>query len=82
MFVFCDKCCVRSDKCVSIIIKIKYVNFDNISDICDKFYFTTIYKYFIITDTQYIKKHTHIIISRDLSISDGGYMRGVGRMMD
>ena len=59
MFVFCDKYCVCSDKCMSIIIKIKYVNFDNMSDICNKFYFTTIYKYFIITDTIYQKIHIY-----------------------
>ena len=44
--VLCDKYCVRNDKYVSIIIKIKCVNsnnIDNISDIYDKFNFTTSY---------------------------------------
>ena len=41
MFVFCGKFCVCSDKRVSIVVKIKYMNFDNISDICDKLNLTT-----------------------------------------
>jgi hypothetical protein len=44
--VFCDKYCVCSSKCVFIIIKIKYVNSNNISDICDKLKLTTYYTYF------------------------------------
>ncbi len=40
---FCGKWSVRSDKCVSIIVKIKCVNADNINDICDKLNFTTSY---------------------------------------
>ena len=35
--VFCSKCCVCSDKYVSIVIKIKCANFGNTSDICNKF---------------------------------------------
>jgi hypothetical protein len=31
--MFCDKYCVRINKCVFIVIKIKYVNSDRISDI-------------------------------------------------
>ena len=38
-YVFCDKCYVCSNKCVSTIIKIKCVNFYNINDICDKLNF-------------------------------------------
>ena len=39
--LFCGKCCFCSDKCVSIVVKIKCVNFGNMSDICDKLNFTT-----------------------------------------
>jgi hypothetical protein len=41
IYVFCSKCCVRIDKCVFIVIKIKYVNSGKICDICDKVNFTT-----------------------------------------
>ena len=34
--VFCGKCCVRIDKFVFIIVKIKCMNSGRISDICDK----------------------------------------------
>jgi hypothetical protein len=79
MFVFCDKVCVCSDKCVSIIIKIKYVNSGNISDICDKLNFITNYIYFTTIDIYFIKTHINIIIfdtfygtvpPQDLCISD------------
>jgi hypothetical protein len=56
--VFYGKCCVRIDKCVFIIIKIKCVNFDRISDICDKINFTTNYTHFTIPDIYFIKTHT------------------------
>ena len=46
--MFCDKIYIRSDKFVSIVIKIKCVNSGNINDICDKSYF--------------IKTHTNITI--------------------
>ena len=39
--VFYCKHCVCIDKCVFIIVKIKYVNSDRIRDICDKINFTT-----------------------------------------
>ena len=39
--VFCDKYCICIDKCVFIIIKIKYVNSDKINNICDKINFIT-----------------------------------------
>ena len=45
---------------MSTVIKIKCVNFDNISDSCDKFNFITNYTYFIITNTYYIKTYTNI----------------------
>jgi hypothetical protein len=58
---------------MSIVIKIKCVNSNNISDICNKFNFTTNYTYFTITNTNFIKTHINIIIfdtfnvlSRDL----------------
>ena len=79
IFVFCDKVCVCSDKCVSIIIKIKYVNSGNISDICDKLNFITNYTYFTTIDIYFIKTHINIIIFdtfygtvplQDLCISD------------
>ena len=38
--VFCGKSCVRIDKCVFIVVKIKCVNSDKISDIYDKVNFT------------------------------------------
>ena len=50
--MFCGKYFVCSGTCVSIIIKRKYVNYGNISDICNKFSFTTNYTYF---DTIYLK---------------------------
>ena len=77
--MFCGKCYVRIDKCVSIAVKIKCVNFDNISDIYDKLNFIINYTYFTTTDTYFIETHTNIIIietfgetipPRDVSISD------------
>ena len=47
-------------KLLSIVIKIKYVNSDNMSNICDKLNFTTNYIHCITTDTYFIKQHTHI----------------------
>ena len=38
--VFCGKYCSHINKYVFIIVKIKYVNFGRICDICDKVYFT------------------------------------------
>ena len=55
--MFCGKCCVCSDKCVSIVVKIKCVNFGNISDIYNKLSITTNYTYFTTTDT-YFYQHT------------------------
>ena len=57
-YVFCDKFCVCNDKYVFIVVKIKCVNSDNMSDSCDKLKFTTNYTTFTITDTQFIKPHT------------------------
>jgi hypothetical protein len=39
--VFCGRCCVYIDICVFIVVKIKCMNSDRISDICDKVNFTT-----------------------------------------
>ena len=69
--VFCSKCCVCGDTCVSIVVKIKYVNSGNINYNCDKLNFTINY-------THFIKIHTDVTIfytfdwtvpPRDLSIS-------------
>ena len=39
--VYCGKCYVHSDTCVSVVVKIKCVNSGNINDICDKLNFIT-----------------------------------------
>ena len=57
-YLFWDKCCVCSDKCVSIVVKIKCVNSDNISDICNKFNLTTNYTY-LQQLTHSLSKHTN-----------------------
>ena len=62
---------------VSIVVKIKCVNFSNISDICDKLNFMTNYTHFIITDTFYQNTYKYytfytfggMIPLRDLYIS-------------
>ena len=59
IFVFCGKCCVRSGKIMFIIVKIKCVNSNNISDIYDKLNFITNYIPFIITDIKFIKKQMY-----------------------
>ncbi len=58
--MFCGKCCVRIDKCVFIVIKIKCVNSDRISDICDKVNFITNYTHFT-TLNIHLSKHTQIL---------------------
>ena len=55
--MFCGKCCVRIDKCVFIVMKIKGVNSDKISDICDKVNFTT--KLHIYYNTRQTFYNTH-----------------------
>ena len=60
--MFCGKCCVHSDKCVSIVIKIKCMNSDNINDVYDKLNFNTNYIHFTTTDKHSIKIHTNITI--------------------
>jgi hypothetical protein len=60
--VFCGKCCVRIDKCVFIIIKIKCVNSGRINNIYDKVNFITNYTHFTIPDIHFIKTHINIII--------------------
>ena len=54
------KVCINNDKCVFIVVKIKYVNSDNIGNICDKFNFTSKYTHFITIDI-YISKTTYIL---------------------
>ena len=56
--MFCDKYCVRIDKYVFIIEKIKCVNSCGISDICDKVNFIINYTYFTIPDIYFIKTYT------------------------
>ena len=41
IIVFCGKSYIRIDKCMFIIVKIKYMNSDRICDICDKINFIT-----------------------------------------
>ena len=65
--MFCDKCCVRIDKCVFIIVKIKCVNFGRICDICDKFNFTTKLHTFYNTLTD-IYQNIHNILSKHTQI--------------
>jgi hypothetical protein len=55
--VFCGKCCVRIDKFVFIVVKIKYVNSDRISYICDKVNFTTKLHIFYNILTDILSKH-------------------------
>ena len=52
--------CVRIDKCVFIVIKIKCVNSDRISDIYDKVNFSTNYIYFTISNN-ILSKHIQIL---------------------
>ena len=61
--VFCDKYYVRIDKCVFIVIKIKYVNFDRINDIYDKINSTINYTHFIIPNIYFIKTHVYIFLT-------------------
>ena len=56
--MFCGKYDVRIDKCVFIVIKIKYVNSDRINNICDKVNFTTKLHTFYNTLTD-IYQNTH-----------------------
>jgi hypothetical protein len=53
---------VNSGTCVSIVVKTKYVNFGNMSDICSKLDFTINYILFTTTDTIFIKTHIHLTI--------------------
>ena len=57
--MFCGKCCVRINKCVFIVVKIKYVNSGRISDICNKVNFITKLHIFYNTwQTFYQNTHT------------------------
>jgi hypothetical protein len=58
--VFCDKYCVRIDKYVFIVVKIKCVNSSRISEICDKVNFITNYTHFITPDNM-LSKHIQIL---------------------
>ena len=71
--VFCSKCCVRIDKYVFIVVKIKCVDSGRISDICDKINFTI--KLHIYYKTTHILPHlidiyqnTHNILSEHTQI--------------
>jgi hypothetical protein len=55
--LFCDKYYVRIDKCVFIVIKIKFVNSCRINDICDKVNFTTNYTHLLYL-TYILSKYT------------------------
>ena len=55
--MFFNKYCVRIDKYVFIVVKIKCVNSSRISDICDKINFTTNYTHFTTLDIHFIKTH-------------------------
>ena len=59
IYVFYGKCYVLIDKCVFIIVKIKCVNSDRISNICDKVNFTTNYTFFTTPDIHFIKTHKY-----------------------
>ena len=59
MFMFCCRFCVSMCKCVFIVVKIKCVNSDNISDICDKLN--------IITNYTHIPQMTHILLKKHTS---------------
>ena len=65
--VFCGKYCVRINKCVFIILKIKCVNSDSYDDICNKVNFITKLHIFYNTlqtfcqNTNILSKHTQIL---------------------
>ena len=52
--------CVSSDKYVSIVIKIKYINSDNMSNIYDKLKFIINYTY-LPQQTHILSKNTYIL---------------------
>ena len=62
MCVFCGTICVSSSKCVSIIIKIKCVNFGKMSDIRSKLSFIINYTQFTTTDKIFIKTQTLLTV--------------------
>ena len=65
--MFCGKYCVRINKCVFIVVKIKCVNSGKICDIYDKVNFTTKQHTFYNTLTD-IYQNTHNIISEHIQI--------------
>ena len=56
--VFCDKFFYNTGTCVIIVVKPKYVNFGNMSNICGKLNFITNYTHVITIDTHLIKTHS------------------------
>ena len=58
-YMFSSECRVRSGICVFIVVKVKCVNFGNMSNICDKLKFTTNYTQ-LSQLTHLLSKHTHI----------------------
>ena len=66
--VFYDKCCVRINECVFIVVKIKCMNLGKISDICDKVNFTTKLHIFY-NIWQKFNKNTHNILSKHINIT-------------
>ena len=71
--MFYGNCCVCIDTCVFIVVKIKCVNSDRISDICGKVNFITNYMYFttpniLSKDTQILQFFIFLMEQRDLRI--------------
>ena len=58
--VFCGKFCVNSGKCVFIVVKTKYVNSGNMSDICGKLNFIISYTQLLQINSYFIKKHIQL----------------------
>ena len=58
-----EQICVFCDKCVFIVVKIKCMNSNKISDICDKVNFTTNY-----THCTIFYQNTHNILSKYIQI--------------
>jgi hypothetical protein len=70
IFVFCcDKYCIRIDKYVFIVVKIKCVNSGRICDICDIVNFITKLHTFYNTLTN-IYQNTHYILSKHTNITN------------
>ena len=61
--VFCDKYYVYINKYVFIVIKIKYMNFDKISNIYDKINFIINYTHCTTFNIYFIKTHINIFLT-------------------